>query len=139
MTAVFILSLMSISKAWIGHAKVEVEFIVSDLATGDPIPGATISVKPTDGPPPADSPDVFELVTDSRGRAVRLRPDNVIAGRDEKGHLYPPDWEVIVRADGFQDSDPIHAWNVASWRRVIKPNGQTVAVPMNIGLYPAEE
>jgi hypothetical protein len=59
--------------AWVGHTNLEVEFVVTDADTGQPIKGATIHVQAEEGGFCEErEKQQFSLVTNEEGTAKRL-------------------------------------------------------------------
>jgi hypothetical protein len=98
---------------WIGDTDLEMDFLVTDADSGQPLPDARIQVRCEMGfyqGSDEDREKPFELQTDPAGKAHRLCRHNWCIGRQsglritDTYHVYIPYWFVRVLADGYQTS-----------------------------------
>jgi hypothetical protein len=81
---------------WVGHTDLEVEFVVRDAATGQPVPGATLQVHSEGGLWAKRERQDFTLVADPAGSVKRLCKDCLCV------HL--PWWVYQAKAPGYRPS-----------------------------------
>lgn len=101
------------TKIWVGSTDLEVEFVVTERLSGDPVPNAVIEIHSEGGFYAEREPRDFKLTTDSDGVATYVCKENMCSG--SKGlfidtfSVPSPEWTVQVAAKGYEptDSEPI--------------------------------
>jgi hypothetical protein len=95
---------------WVGGTDLEIEFVVADAETAQPIPGATIHIRAEEGGfcKERDKQE-FTLKTDAEGRVRRLCEDCMCFGTSgpftDTFAVHLPYWQFQVSAAGYTDSD----------------------------------
>src|SRR5262245_46450819 len=67
--------------AWVGQTDLEVEFVVTDAGSGNPIPGARVEVKSEGGLYAERDKQEFALVADADGKARKVCRDSMCFGK----------------------------------------------------------
>jgi hypothetical protein len=103
---------------WVGSTDLEVEFVVTDAASGQPVEAAELLVYEEVGLYREARHGTFTLVTDEDGIARRICHDNMCSGTDSglafthTYHVAWPDWLIQVSATGYEPSEPVGLWDV---------------------------
>jgi hypothetical protein len=91
---------------WVGSTDLEIDFVVLDNATGQPIPGATVEIHSEGGFYEEDYPQDFELVADQDGIATRVCRNNMCCGTSgwniDTYSVHLPWWLYRVSAPGYR-------------------------------------
>ncbi len=131
---------------WVGSTDLEVEFAVTDAATGNPVPGARVEVQSEGGFYAEDFKQEFALTTDPGGLARRECARSMCYGTQsglrftDTFVVYLPFWRYRVLAEGFESSE----WadlNVLELRRQVRrtgPRRAKLAVPVALHKRHAE-
>jgi hypothetical protein len=94
---------------WVGGTDLEIECIVTDAATGEPIKGATIKVQSEGGLCAEREKQEFSLVTDAEGSVKRLYRDCMCSGTRgwniDTYVVHLPWWLYQVRADSYSPTE----------------------------------
>jgi hypothetical protein len=94
---------------WVGHTDLEIECIVTDALTGDPIKGALIHVRSEGGLCAEREEQQFELKTDANGSVKRLIKDCMCFGTRGRNidtyFVHLPWWFYQVRANSYHPSE----------------------------------
>jgi hypothetical protein len=94
---------------WVGHTDLEIEFVVRDAETGEPIPDATIQVHSEGGLYAERQRQDFVLETDEAGRAKRMCQRCLCSGRSgwmiDTYHVAVPEWSYRASAPGYAASE----------------------------------
>jgi hypothetical protein len=96
---------------WTGSTNLEIEFTVSDAASGAPIPGARIDIESQDWRDEKSNNKQFSVLTDDNGLGYRLCPDRMCGGeRSALGITNTwsarlPYWRFSVSAPSYDSSD----------------------------------
>jgi hypothetical protein len=111
-TAVLVLTVVGYDRMltiiWDGYTNLEVEFLVTDAATGEPVNGARINVHSEF--PPRDAEQDFSLVTDEGGIA-RHACTRMSSGKEsglgftKTFSVSLPEWAFRVSAPGYETSE----------------------------------
>jgi hypothetical protein len=128
---------------WVGSTDLTVEFVVTDAETGEPIPGAEISIQPEVGVDRSGIPkEGLKLSTQETGTARYLCRDTMCSGTNgpfwftRSFGVRVPDWIVIVEATHYAEIEPL--WisaSPATYRRTIERDGPKQArliVPISL-------
>jgi hypothetical protein len=95
---------------WVGRTDLEIEFVVSDAETGEPIPGATIQVHSEGGLYAERQRQDFVLATDQAGSVKRLCQSCLCCGRSgwmvDTYSVAVPEWSYRASAPGYAASEP---------------------------------
>ncbi|VTR94760.1 Uncharacterized protein OS=Planctomyces limnophilus (strain ATCC 43296 / DSM 3776 / IFAM 1008 / 290) GN=Plim_3710 PE=4 SV=1 [Gemmata massiliana] len=99
---------------WCGSTNLEVEFVITDGATGAPVPRACVAIHQEKGGFYEDKDEKeFLLVAGDDGRISKECPGSFCSGAkstlglSDTFKVYPPGWVVQVGADGYESSDNI--------------------------------
>ena len=99
---------------WVGKTDLEIEFVVTDAETCEPIPGALIDVHSIIGYGHTEHPDEnFGLVTDDDGSAHKVCLRSKSTGKSSglgfssTFAAYMPAWLLQVVADGYEPSQMV--------------------------------
>jgi hypothetical protein len=102
----------AVKSSWVGHADLEVEFVVVDAASDQPIEGAELAIQ-SDGGFYAERDEApFTLRTDAGGAARRVCHDSMCFGTQsglrvtDTYAVHLPWWTFRVSAPGYQPTDP---------------------------------
>jgi hypothetical protein len=120
---------------WVGGADIEISFVVTDRASGKPIPGSQITVqaeKP--GFCHDDGERHFVLTTGADGIAKKSAKDCMCFGEADlffsTWGTHVPDWQFIAEAAGYNSSERVH---LSSVRHLVKrPSGPTNVAHLNV-------
>ena len=105
---------------WVGAIELNVNFIITDASSGDPIPKARINIFNEGGfydGADEDREKPFDIRTDADGIGARLLRNNRCTGRQSRlrftdsRRAYWPVWNLRVFADGYETSEWIHLWD----------------------------
>jgi len=125
---------------WVGSTNLEVEFAVTDLVTGSPIPGAQIEVQSEGGFYEEPEQQEFVLVAGADGVVSKQCRDNMCFGTQsgfrftDTFAVHLPFWRYRVLADGYPPTD----WadiDVLEFRRKVRrvgPGRTKLAVPLSL-------
>lgn len=95
--------------AWVGMTELEIEFIVTDAATGAPVKGAIVHVKQEEGGFCEREKGEFELATDANGSAKRSVKQCMCYGKSgwniDTFAVHFPSWSYQVSANGYATSE----------------------------------
>lgn len=98
--------------AWVGHTDLDVEFVVADAASGEPVGGARIEVHQEVGGFCSDKEErSFVLVADANGIARSLGRGCMCFGEQsvlrftDTFRVHAPSWQFRVVANGFEPSE----------------------------------
>jgi hypothetical protein len=93
---------------WVGHTQLEVEFVVTEAGGGQPVEGATITIRTEEGGFCRwERGKKLVLVTDADGRAKKRCTCMCFGSsgwRTNTFGIHLPDWWVAVAAPGFRSS-----------------------------------
>jgi hypothetical protein len=93
---------------WVGDTDLEVEFVVRDTATGEPVPGATLQVHSEGGLCAERERQDFSLVADPAGRVKRLCRNCLCFGTRgwniDTYVVHLPWWFYQAKAPGYRPS-----------------------------------
>ncbi|HJT75697.1 MAG TPA: hypothetical protein VJ739_00695 [Gemmataceae bacterium] len=99
---------------WVGFTDLEIQFIVTDAATGQPVKDATISVHSEDGSLYRERDETqFALQTDQDGIARQVCHDNLCSGRQSglgftnTFSVALPSWYFQVSAPGYRPTEGV--------------------------------
>lgn len=96
---------------WVGATDLEVRFVVTDAASGEPVPGARVEVMIETGFPDDRGGKGFVLIAGPDGIARKEFRDWMRAGSESRLRLTdtysvrPPDWLFRVVADRYAPGD----------------------------------
>lgn len=94
--------------SWVGHTDLEIEFIIFDAVSGEPIPGAVIQIKSEGGFCAEREKMEFSLTADANGSAKRLLKDCMSFGTSgayiDTYCVHLPWWIYRVEAVGYTSS-----------------------------------
>jgi hypothetical protein len=102
----------TVKLSWVGHADLEIEFMVVDAASGQSIEGAEVAVQSEDGFYAERDEASFTLRTDAVGAAHRVCHDSMCFGTQsglrvtDTYAVHLPWWTFRVSALGYQPTDP---------------------------------
>jgi hypothetical protein len=124
---------------WVGRATLEVEFVVTDAGTGEPIPGAVVEIAAHGGIGSREEKGEFALSTDASGAARRSCHVMSFGTRSKLGFtdtfaVHLPDWDVRIMAAGFEPT-PRDFWDAEALRlqvRRVGPGRAKLVVPMSL-------
>ena len=121
---------------WVGSIDLEVEFAVTDAATGGPVPGAAIDIHSEGGFYEEREPRDFQLVAGADGRASHLCRNSMCFGQDSlfkhSFAVHLPFWLFRVSAPGYEPTDLANL-DVLEYRRAAKrvsPGRSKLVVPV---------
>ena len=138
LVGLFVLLVPALSVAhWSGHTDLEVQFLVTDFETGQPIPHATVHIVELEEGPADVQPASFSLTTDQNGDARRMLKNCSWGGRsgllEDTFSVYLPYWMYHASSAGYANSQDslLHQPEIAS---TVKrgPPFATVLVPIQI-------
>jgi len=123
---------------WIGSTDLEIVFVVTSAATGQPIDNAQVEIQSDGGAHRNASVAEFVLNTDAEGRARHVCYGNKIAGSDgplqfaDSIAIQLPDWQFRIRAKGHAPNtwtalDSVPYLNTA---REVAPGQAQLLVPI---------
>lgn len=123
---------------WVGHAGLEVEFAVTDAATGEPVGGAEVAVSPWGEPEPGREEGDFTLAADAGGVARRTRREVMCSGvRSALGFtdtstFKRPRWSCRASAPGYEPGDVVRLDARGSGLKAVRagPGAWRLAVPL---------
>ena len=108
--------------AWVGSTDLEIEFIVLEVMTSDPVPGATIDIHSEGGLYEEREPRDFALVTGPDGRMTYLCRNCMTCGRSgPKINTFAvslPMWLYQVSAAGYETTGKIGLESTENHRNV---------------------
>ena len=94
---------------WVGGTDLEIECIVTDALTGEPIKGASIHVTSKGGFCDEGKKQEFSLVTNADGSVKRLAKGCMCSGTSGVGvntyFVHLPSWRYQASADGYISSE----------------------------------
>lgn len=94
---------------WVGSTDLEIEFMVTDAATNEPIPEATIQIHSEGGLYAERGRQDFVLITGEAGQARRLCKDCMCFGTSGRNihtfFVHLPEWYYHVIARGYAPSE----------------------------------
>jgi hypothetical protein len=99
---------------WLGSTDLEIKFVVTDRATGEPITDATIDIESWGGWDRDQVEGKFTLTTNTNGEASKILYENRSYGTTSGLRftntygIYPPDWQYRVIASKYKPS--VSAW-----------------------------
>lgn len=115
---------------WVGSVELlEVDFAVTDAATGQPVPGARVEILSEGGFPDDRDGRGFVLVTSPGGIARKQLPDWTCAGKTsglgftDTFSLRPVTWWVRATADGHEPGGWTGTWDLAAETRKPQQTG----------------
>jgi hypothetical protein len=129
---------------WGGRTDIDIQFRVTDAATGQPIPGARIDLAPEErGERFCEDPitEPFTLVADDNGIASRLTTGCPCGGsqgwfEDTFGVNFPG-WSYRVTADGYSDSEKLQLRTPENGNSAKRgPPHTTVLIPVALHKQP---
>jgi hypothetical protein len=95
---------------WLGSTDLEIRFVVTDIATGEPIPDAKIEIKSEGGRYKDAKAENFTLTTNANGEASKNCYENWSSGTTSglrftnRYGLYTPDWQYHGAAPKYKPS-----------------------------------
>lgn len=112
LSCVAVLLACSSVAAWVGHTDLQVRFLVTDAASGAPVPNATLHVRAEAGGFCADrDPRQFTIATDSKGVATQTSKQCMCFGKrgmfQDSFGMHLPRWHCHASARGFAPSVPV--------------------------------
>ena len=104
---VALLALPTVQKVhWVGPTDLQVEFAVTDAATGEPIPGAVVEIHSEGGFYEEREPRDFRLVAGPDGRVAYLCRNSMCFGTSglftDTYAVHLPWWQFRVSAPGYE-------------------------------------
>ena len=125
---------------WVGHTDLEIEFVVTEAATGQPVEGAKIAVVSEGGFYREREEKELTLVTGQDGIASRVCHDSMCFGTQsglrfkDTFVVHLPWWHYRVTADGFEPSELAYLVVLEYIRQVkrIGPGAAKLIVPVSI-------
>lgn len=106
--------------AWVGVSDLEIECIVTDAETGQPIPGAVVDVEQAKGGFLSCDckEEKFSLTMDANGSVKRMYERCTTTGTERffmsSFHIRPPEWNYRAIAQGYTPSE---------WNELARDNG----------------
>jgi hypothetical protein len=145
---VFLLALVGYDRVtkvrWVGGTDLEVEFLVTDAASGDPVEDASVSVISDGGFYREQDEKEFTLRTDPNGTACRTCHDSMCFGTSSgfgftgTWAVHLPRWMVKVSSPGYEPSE-LGDVDVLEFRqqvRRISPREAKLVVPIPLHKRP---
>lgn len=97
---------------WVGSTDLEVQFLVTNAQTEEPIPDAVIDIDSEGGFYEGGRESKrFQLITRPDGLVIFECPDNRCVGSESgcgwrsSRYVYPPSWRFKVTANGYAEKD----------------------------------
>ncbi len=125
---------------WSGRTDLEVKFVVRDIVSGRPIPGARIEVQLMEGVPEEERDKaLFVLTADESGVARKECPESPCTGErsglgfTDTFYVSPPWWRFRVKAEGFEPrgwTDLVPAYQRQGRR--VRPGKALLVVPVSM-------
>jgi hypothetical protein len=131
---------------WVGHTDLEVEFAVTDTATGNPVPGTRIEVQSEGGSYAEDLKQEFVLTADAGGLARKECPRSMCFGTQSGLRftntfvVHLPWWRYRVVAEGYNPTERDEL-DVLELRRQVRragPGKAKLVVPVSLHKRHAE-
>lgn len=108
--AIAALSPLATNVKWVGTADLEVDFVIIDAETGQPIPDAMIYVREEQGVGKNRQINSFTIAGDGNGHAKRVSTDCMSFGSrgafEDIFAIRPPSWRFFATAAEYANSDP---------------------------------
>ncbi|QJW96933.1 hypothetical protein [Frigoriglobus tundricola] len=127
---------------WVGSTDLEVEFVVTDAAGDEPVPGAILDIDSEGGFYEEREPRSFQIVLGPDGRASHVCRRSMCFGQDGLfTHTYAvhlPWWRFRISAKGFQTFGPTNLDDI-EYRRAVRRNGpgkSRLVVPVSLHRNP---
>jgi hypothetical protein len=125
---------------WVGGTDLEVEFVVTDAATGEPVEAAEIGILSEGGFYRERDEKQFALRTDREGVARRVCHDGMCFGTQsglrftDTYHVHLPWWFFRVSAPGYEGMEPVYLDEPEYVRQVrrVGPRAAKVVVKVRI-------
>lgn len=122
---------------WVGATDLEITFTVTDAATDQPVPGATIRVHSRGGfYDEADRETFFTMTTDEAGAVTRLCRNSMCFGSKnwytDTYVVHLPHWTYRVEARGYARNDLIELDLGDNIRRVQRGKPARLVVPTRL-------
>jgi hypothetical protein len=129
--------------AWIGPTNLEVSFVVTDVATGEPIPGARIEVQSDDRFCEEKEREEFVLFADAKGvarqvcRSTCFGTESPLKFRDTFG-VHLPWWQFRAIAEGFEPGEltGLMQSKLAGQPKRVRPRQSAAVVPVTLQRNP---
>lgn len=102
----------AVKSSWVGYADLEIEFLVVDAASGQPVKGAEVAIQSEGGFYAERDEAPFTLRTDAVGSARRVCHDSMCFGTQsgmrvtDTYAVHLPWWSYRVSAPGYQPTSP---------------------------------
>ncbi len=99
---------------WVGHTDLNVEFVVTDAASGQPVPDAQIEIQSEGGFYEDKATQEFSLVTDGEGSAKKVCRNSMCFGRRSRLFLtntfvvHLPWWHFRAVKEDFEPTQRIY-------------------------------
>jgi hypothetical protein len=130
---------------WVGSTDLAVEFVVTDAATGEPIPGAAVEIHSEGGFYEERERRDFRVVASDDGRAAYLCRNSMCFGTSglftDTYAVHVPWWRFRVSAPGYETTTPTTTpTNLDESQRNAKEDGPRRAklvVPVSLRKNPA--
>lgn len=129
---------------WVGGTDLEVEFVVTDAESGDPIPNAQVKIHSEGGVYSERDVQDFVLVANQDGKVRKECAESMCFGSQSRLGLidtfavHLPWWYFWVVAEGYESSAPIELdvpENIRQARRV-GPGKAKLVVPVSLRALP---
>jgi hypothetical protein len=125
---------------WVGGTDLEIEFVVTDAATGKPVEGATITVHSEGGFYDEREEKDFTLRTDRHGIARRVCHNSMCFGTQSALRftdtyvVHLPWWYVWTSAPGYEKSSLLYLDTSEHGQRVQRVGAGAARVGVSISL-----
>jgi hypothetical protein len=134
------------TRHWVGHTDLQVDFLVTDARTGQPVAGAKVAVHPDGGFYRDRDEPAFVLMTGGDGAARRVCHDSMCAATQsglrftDTYAVHLPWWYFRVSAQGFEASDIVFldAPEFARQVRRVGPRAAELVVQVSLRKRTAE-
>ena len=123
---------------WVGHTDLEVEFAVTDAATGEAVPGAAIEIHSEGGFHEERDPQDIRLAAGPDGRVSHVCRDSMCFGTSgaftNTYVVHLPWWQFRVSAPVYEATE-LTSLDEPGYRRAVKRDGPgraTLVVPVSL-------
>ncbi|HKI32684.1 MAG TPA: hypothetical protein VKA46_12605 [Gemmataceae bacterium] len=113
----------SLLSDWVGGTDLEIEFVITDVDSGEHVEAAEVLVFEEIGLYREAKGEPFTLVTGQDGTARRVCHDDLCSGKQSRlgfthtYHVAWPSWCVQISAPGYESSKPVWLLDMPEERR----------------------